>query len=706
MPVSGLESVVRGAGTSGAALMCRMATGTQGVVGAGGAREYLDEGPAGSSEGLAGGAEPLRSTASRTEVPVSGAGQSPVQSSVPAAGAHGTEDGLGGLDAFLQSVLAASVEDKRRTVVFSAPEELLGSDESSLMLQERSQFVRRVLQHEALGSVGRECVIKAEYVIAVPGWRTGRGGIGPERVTVNFLHVEFAEAEQAEALEALFSARCGSAGWLELLWGGEVHRLRIAKEGNAARVLGQSTGAEGRVELTTHPVWWAAVSNLGFSLSRSDLAQRFGEFAVVRIMQKYKSWGVDALLRFVAVRPVLQHGSEVVQGLMLVVEVERAPWVLPMGVALADGHQEAQLRWNVRGPRRHPWDSKEPPVAWGGQGGAGRGGAFGPGPVGPGGKGGKGPGLGGWAPWGKGKGESAGVMPGGKGGPGPPWAAGKGGPGVGGGPGSWGQVGGGGKGVGGGVPTPALVQEHLAWVAYVRGLRGEAAVRRDALMDCWGPTACPRAVYFALYRDAIVPCRGRCKTAQVTGVRALPCSEAGGDLPGLVPPHLRREAGGPAQGAGPPLFGGVCRGMPPPPCVKGGRRGGAGQAAQARREVGRWETGRAPPPSSAGGRVAGGEDGAGGRTAGARLGGGPAPREAGAEAGDGGEVDGEGDMVEEPYVGGALGVLLEEDDGTGGARQRGLTRALDSGDAAEAGPPAKVPRSPTRGGDSDGLSQD
>ena len=63
-------------------------------------------------------------------------------------------------------------------------------------------------------------------------------------------------------------------------------------------------------------------------------------------------------------------------------------------------------------------------------------------------------------------------------------------------------------------------------------------------------------------------------------------------------------------------------------------------------------------------------------------------------------------MVEEPYVGGALGALLEEGDGTGGARQRGLTRELDSGDAAEAEPPAKMPRSPTRGGDSDGLSQD
>ena len=74
VPVSGLESVVRDAGTSGAALMCRVATGTQGVVGAGGAREYLDEGPAGSSEGLAGGSEPLRSTASSTGVPVSSVG--------------------------------------------------------------------------------------------------------------------------------------------------------------------------------------------------------------------------------------------------------------------------------------------------------------------------------------------------------------------------------------------------------------------------------------------------------------------------------------------------------------------------------------------------------------------------------------------------------------------------------------------------------
>lgn len=38
--------------------------------------------------------------------------------------------------------------------------------------------------------------------------------------------------------------------------------------------------------------------------------------------------------------------------------------------------------------------------------------------------------------------------------------------------------------------------------------------------------------------------------------------------------------------------------------------------------------------------------------------------------------------------------------------QRGLTRALDSEGEAAAGPPAKMLRSPTRGGGSDGLSQD
>ena len=100
VPVSGLGGVVRGAGTSGAALMCRVATGIQGVVGASGAHGYLAEGSAGSSEGLAGGSEQPGSTASRTEVPVLSAGQSSEQSSVPAAGAHGVRDGLSGLDAF------------------------------------------------------------------------------------------------------------------------------------------------------------------------------------------------------------------------------------------------------------------------------------------------------------------------------------------------------------------------------------------------------------------------------------------------------------------------------------------------------------------------------------------------------------------------------------------------------------------------------
>ena len=256
------------------------------------------------------------------------------------------------------------------------------------------------------------------------------------------------------------------------------------------------------------------------------------------------------------------------------------------------------------------------------------------------------------------------------------------------------------------MATDALVQEQLAWATYVRGLGGEAAVRRDVLMDCWGQSACPRAVYFALYRDAIVPCHGRCKTERVTGVRALPCSEAGGDLRRLVPPHLRSDAGGPAKGAGPPLFGQPCSGMPAPPCVKGVRRGGAGQAAQARREVARWEAGRGQPPPDAGRQDAGVEAGADGRSVRARLGEGPAPREDDAEVGGGGEAAGEGDLVEEPDIGGELGELLREDGGAGGARQRGLTRAHDSEDEEAAGPPAKMLRSPTRGGGSDGLSQD
>ena len=194
--------------------------------------------------------------------------------------------------AFLAAVLKASAEDKRRTLVFSAPVELVGSDESLALLQARTRYVYRVLQLEAFRAMRGECEVKAEYVISIPGWRAGRGGVAPERVTINFLHVEFAKAEQAEALKALFDKHCpGPEGGLPMQWEMEVLQVRIAMEGNAEWVLGQSTGVEGRMELTTHPVWRAGVFGIGFAPTRRELVQQFGGHAVRAIMKKVRGVG-------------------------------------------------------------------------------------------------------------------------------------------------------------------------------------------------------------------------------------------------------------------------------------------------------------------------------------------------------------------------------------------------------------------------------
>ena len=137
-------------------------------------------------------------------------------------------------------------------------------------------------------------------------------------------------------------------------------------------------------------------------------------------MQKLRGWGVDATINFVAMRPVLARGCHVIRGAILVVEVVKAPWVLPTGVALKDGMPAARLEWQVAGPRRWAWDGPVPPVPQeprvGGAGG-GKGGAWG-GAMG---------GFGKGAPWGKGK-------------PGMPGNKGKGGFGGGGGKGRGGSA--------------------------------------------------------------------------------------------------------------------------------------------------------------------------------------------------------------------------------------------------------------------------
>ena len=616
-------------------------------------------------------------------------GPGPDSASASAAGACCDEDELAGLDAFLAEALRASVEDKKRTLVIGAPESLVRAEETEETLAMRADFVRRVLLHEVLCTTGRDCEVKAEYVMPIPGWRTGRDGMGAERVEVNFLHVEFADAGQAAALLALFNAHCpGPTEGLEVAWGMGKHVVRLAMEGEAARVMKGSAGVEGGVELTRHPVWRAAVSGAretGLALARSDMLHKFGQLAVVRIMQKFRAWNVAAELSFVAMRPVLARGSSVVRGAMLVVEVKKAPWVLPRGVALQDGLPVARLDWQVVGPKRGAWEDAEPPQLqgpWAGGAGGGKGGAWG-GAMG---------GFGKGASWGKGK---HGMQ--GKGGPG---MQGKG---------KGGFGGKGGKGAGGGLPE-TLLQEQREWEIFVQSMTGEARERRDLLFACWGPGACPRAIYFTIWKDVISPCQGgQCKTARIHGGQPRPCSVPREAWLGLVPPHLRSDSGGTATGFG-PLFGGRPRdGLGVPPCVKGApRRANPGQCARATRTVARWVDG---------GSGGGGTGGPARVPVKERLG----PRTgAGRGAGDGRDEEGGGEDGEEAAELGDDGLELADrelaallgGEGEGGAGRR---RGRESESWAEGSegeePPAKAMRSPARDGGGDGdddeaMSQD
>ena len=704
-------------------LSTRTGAENQGAGGAGGTQGFgigeVERPTDGLGRALAPQASAVPGAAPHLQDPVQGA----ATGSVPAAGSPAISEEQEQASAFLAAVLKASAEDKRRTLVFSAPVELVGSDESLALLNARTRYVYRVLQLEAFSAMRGACEVKAEYVISLPGWRAGRGGVAPERVTVNFLHVEFAQAEQAEALKALFDKRCpGPEGGLPMQWEEEVLQVRIAMEGNAEWVLGQSTGVAGRVELTTHPVWRAGVYGIGFAPTRRELVQQFGGHAVRAIMKKFVEWGVDADMRYVAIRPILQSGSEVVKGLMLVVEVVKAPWVLPTGVVAVEGLPLTHLEWAVAGPRRHPWTGSGAPVmrlpsaGWGGWGGGA--GAFGP--AGPGGKG-QGPSsggaMGGWGP-----GVCAGLGPGG----GVPLLPGAAGPGSSAGQMPWGKGagGGGGKGHGKGGKgwEPHLVHELHEWQDFVLKMYGDSGTRRDVLTGCWGPHFCPRAVYFSLQRDRIAPCRGRCKTERALGQPVTPCSVASAGLSRLVPPQLRAEVGGSAGPEGDPLFGGPCRGLPTPPWYdkpQGGRSQGGqpaggggrarrpGQGAAAQRVLDRWQAGKGPQLVRQ--DAVEGASGSSSCSVWERLAARPEPRaQAGGQArgepeGSGsdaemGEAGEEGDALGLPDapIGGDLGVLLGEVGEAGGDRRRGRDQGPDSSDEDELAPAKKVLRSPAR----------
>ena len=359
---TGPGGAVSGATMSERDLGCRVELGREGVGGAGGTCGYPDEDRARSSEGLASSSERPGRPALGADGPVPGSARSSGKSRVPAAEATGSEDDLGELDAFLAEVQQASATGRERTLVIGAPASLVNAAETEDLLQLRSKFVQRVLAHEVLCEAGRDTKVKAEYIMPIPGWRAGRDGLGAERVEVNFLHVEFEEAWMPEVLLKLYGTHGqthGLMGGLAVEWGEGVHIVRLAMEGEAVRVMKGSAGVDGDVELTLHPVWRAAVSGektTGLCVTRSDLLQKFGQHAVARITEKFRQWKVDAKLHFVALRPVLARGCGVIRGAMLVVEVEKAPWVLPKGVALKDGMPVARLEWQVVGTKRWGWD--------------------------------------------------------------------------------------------------------------------------------------------------------------------------------------------------------------------------------------------------------------------------------------------------------------------------------------------------------------
>ena len=149
------------------------------------------------------------------------------------------------------------------------------------------------------------------------------------------------------------------------------------------------------------------------------------------------------------------------KGLVLTVEVLQEPWVVPGGVSLKDGAQVVRLLWIVAGVQRHDWHGKTPvrrptqaPARppWGG-GSYGKGGSdFGKGSSG----------------YTKGKGGKEGK--GGKGG-----KDGKGG-----------KVGG-------------MQAEVIGWQQHVASFTGEAASRRNTLLQWWGPVnTCPMGLFFTV----------------------------------------------------------------------------------------------------------------------------------------------------------------------------------------------------------------
>jgi hypothetical protein len=143
-----------------------------------------------------------------------------------------------------------------------------------------------------------------------------------------------------------------------------------------------------------------------------------------------------------------------------------------------------------------------------------------------------------------------------------------------------------------------LQDDVAAWTRCVASFSGEAARRRDTLLQWWGPgCTCAMALYFTVKNNKLSGCRsGQCKATAVANAPLLrPCGvEPGRDREYLVPDVLKREEKAP-YGTAAALFGGGQFEMPATPSAskKTPRRGAyhGGEASKAARTVDRWATG-------------------------------------------------------------------------------------------------------------------
>ena len=479
------------------------------------------------------------------------------------------EESLEGLDEFIQELKEQANVDSEKTVVINAPRSLV-REENEFMLEARSRYIERVLAHKSIGVTYKS--VRAEHVVLMPARDVGqRARDGGDRVEIGFLHIVFRTVGLAQHVLSRFDAACPlSTGGLEMEWGGGKHQARLAPAGKVAWVMSPDSPEWRDLELTTNPVWRVAVANTGITPSTENVQrmERWGGYAVKRLNGKLREWKVDGRLEHVATRPVFTKDSPVAKGMVMTVEVVKEPWAVPKGLVLAAGQPEARLLWLVVGVRRHEW-SGDAPVKGKGQGPARTPGT---------GWTSNGPGWSGKGSFGFGKGKGD-----------PSLGKGKGGKGV-----------AKGKGDKGGKESSVdkLRVEVEAWTQCVASFTGEAARRRDTLLQWWGPECtCAMALYFTVKNNKLAGCRsGQCKATAVANAPLLrPCGvEPGRDREYLVPDVLKREEKAP-YGTAAALFGGGQFEMPATPSAskKTPRRGAnhGGEASKAARTVDRWATG-------------------------------------------------------------------------------------------------------------------